>query len=76
MDDVKPTPKQLKAAWVSHVDRVLLDAIITIRSLSDNEPLDGDEVREVSKMFVESLCSCNGEEDQINQILKGETNGL
>ena len=76
MDDIQLTPKQLKAARVSHVNRILLEAIMAINMVSDNEPLDGDEVHEVSKMFVTRLCIYNGEEDQINQILKGETNGL
>lgn len=43
-----------------------------VQSLS-KEPFDGDEVTNISRYFVTALCEWNGEDDQIQHILKAES---
>ena len=40
-----------------------------IQSLSVDEPLNGDEVTEISQFFITELCRQNGEDDQIKHLL-------
>ena len=53
------------------VSEILIQAVWNINKVTKGEPLNGDEVKEVSAIFVKELCVSNGEDDQIKQILKG-----
>ena len=53
------------------VSEILIQAVWNINKVTKGEPLNGDEVAEVSAIFVKELCVSNGEDDQIKQILKG-----
>jgi hypothetical protein len=54
----------------SQTMNIISKAVIAIsRSEGEGDPLNGDDVEEISLRFVALLCIQNGEHDQLSQIL-------
>lgn len=52
------------------MEEIKAEILKFVQSLSKDEPLNGDEVGELSRYFVNVLCEQNGEEDEAQYILK------